>query len=82
MSKRAKTPRPEVRVGQVWEDCDPRMTGRQLRVEKVEGGYAILRRCFGDRQDTRTTKIRLSRMYPHSTGFRLVQSASGVRMRA
>lgn len=32
---------PDVRPGQVWMDCDPRVAGRTLRVDAVEDGKAV-----------------------------------------
>jgi len=57
----------EVKVGQIWEDCDKRMGGRKIRVERIEGRYAICMRLGWNS----TTKIRLDRFKPNSTGFRL-----------
>lgn len=60
----------EVKVGQIWEDCDKRMAGRRLKVVRIEDGYAI---CSVNLSSTRVTSIRLDRMRPTATGFRLVQ---------
>ena len=32
---------PDVRVGQVWADQDPRAYGRTLRVDEINGGSAV-----------------------------------------
>jgi hypothetical protein len=66
----------EVKVGQVWLDCDKRMQGRKLRVERIEGGYAICRpwsKHYGD--IGRDTRIRLDRFRKSSTGFLLAHDA-------
>ncbi len=60
----------EVKVGQVWEDCDKRMAGRKLVVEKVQGNYA---HCYNQHWTSMKTRIRLDRFKPTSTGFRLAK---------
>lgn len=64
-----------VRVGQVWQDWDSRLRrhpARLLLVLRVEEGFALLRR-----EDTlRETRVRLDRMRPTSTGYRLVSEAT------
>lgn len=57
----------EVRLGQIWEDCDKRQHGRRLAVKDVDETHAYLGAPNG-----RVTKVRLDRMRPTSTGFRLV----------
>lgn len=69
---RKKHPREKVEVGQIWESVDARDLGRQIRVDRIEGGYAYCTPYIGAHPDPRKTRIRLDRMYPHSTGFRLV----------
>lgn len=61
----------EVKVGQVWEDCDKRMAGRRIVVQRIEGRYAVCRRQ-GWLSRSGMTRIRLDRFKPTSTGFRLV----------
>lgn len=69
-------PGPCVRVGQVWQDADPRTYGRHLRVAEVDSTHAtvvhvdIAGRPVGRRE--RITRIRLDRFRPTSTGYRLV----------
>lgn len=66
----------DVRVGQVWEDNDPRITGcrRQIKVLeiKVKNGAikAVVQHPSGLGAKTR---IRIDRFRPTSTGYRLVQ---------
>lgn len=65
--------RPEVRVGQVWESCDPRDGGwatlprRRVTVLAVDSSHAT---CQSNRGPT--TRIRLDRFKPGSTGWKLV----------
>jgi hypothetical protein len=62
----------EVKPGQVWEDCDKRMNGRRIKVEKIDDKYAYCHRvAFGGWK----VRILLSRMRPNSTGFKLVENA-------
>jgi hypothetical protein len=66
-----------VKVGQVWEDNDPRGYGRQLKVVAIEGAYAICEVVYAGRfsdvvAGTRR-KILLRRMRPNSKGYRLVE---------
>lgn len=63
--------REEVRVGDIWQDCDKRMNGRRCRVIAIENGKATMQHVCG----FPTTKVSLRRMYPHSTGWRLVERA-------
>ncbi len=59
----------EPEVGQVWEDCDPRMPQRRVRINRIEGAFAYVQNLKGHRPETR---IRLTRLRPTSTGYRLV----------
>lgn len=68
MSKLSPRPQPDVRVGQVWIDCDPRMT-RRIVIDRIEGAYAF---CHNWASPRLKTRIRLDRFRPTSTGFRLV----------
>lgn len=71
-------PAPDVRPGQVWADCDPRSTGRHVRVEAVDGSHATVVQCdphgrvHDDRKPARRTRIRVDRFRPTRTGYRLV----------
>jgi len=63
----------EVRLGQIWEDCDTRGpgagTGRRVRVIEVGGVSARVENV----KTKRRTYIRLRRFRPSSTGYRLVE---------
>ena len=61
----------DVRVGQVWRDCDKRMNGRTIVIERVQGDYAYAK-VVGS---SRPTRIALRRMYRHSTGWELIKDA-------
>jgi len=77
-------PQPVVRVGQVWEDDDPRSAGRVLKVIKIinEPGFAraeceviaVARNVSRDRIG-KTTRISIRRMRPGSRGYRYVGEA-------
>lgn len=63
-----------VKVGDIWEDCDARMTKRHLLVKEIAGDKAtvvevskVTRREVG-----RKVKIRLDRFKPTSTGYRRI----------
>lgn len=59
-----------VQIGQIWQETDGRFTNsRIVRVICVENGKAVVQPKHGGR----TTRIRLDRMYPHSTGWRLIE---------
>lgn len=65
-------PKPE--VGQIWESCDRRDVGRPpVTVLAVDETYAVV--TSGCRQ----SRIRVNRMRPGSTGYRLVKLADGSR---
>ncbi|MEY9876608.1 hypothetical protein ABH931_006118 [Streptacidiphilus sp. MAP12-33] len=71
---------PTVRVGQIWQDNDPRSYGRKLRVLEVGDTHALVE-LHQPRRDTnakrgRQTRIRLDRFKPTSTGYRLIQDAT------
>lgn len=61
-----------IKIGQIWEDNDPRMKGRRLRVTWDVGGMYIGMMDSSGR--TRTYLRR--RMRATSNGFRLVEEAS------
>ncbi|MGW5352227.1 hypothetical protein ACWERV_17160 [Streptomyces sp. NPDC004031] len=73
--------------GQIWADNDPRSEGRYLRIKTVDTTHVtaaqILRNGDGTFTDAplapgmRTTRIRLDRLRPTSSGYRLVQHADG-----
>lgn len=70
----------EVAVGQVWADNDWRQAGREVQVESINEGYAIVRVIRHPKapsavmaaNDGHRTRIRLDRFRPTSTGFKLV----------
>ena len=74
----------EVRPGQIWADNDPRAAGRLLRVDEVTETHAKV--CVVNERGepspsilrARRTTIRLDRMRPTHTGYRLVSEAPGV----
>jgi uncharacterized protein DUF6354 len=65
----------EVKVGQVWEDTDPRRDPwRRLRVVEIRDTPTQYAVCdVLGREPKRTTTIRLDRFRPGSTGYRLVK---------
>lgn len=66
---------PEVKVGQVWKDCDYRSHGRRIRIVAIEGDRAVMAVLKGDEETGRRVKIRINRLKPCSTGYRLVEDA-------
>jgi hypothetical protein len=70
---------PDVRVGQVWADNDKRSAGRHVKVVAIEVTLkqAVVRPCTpgGQLTGARVTRIRLARLRPTSTGYRLVSDA-------
>lgn len=64
MSERA-----EVRIGDIWQDCDKRMGVRRCRVVDLKDGKAKLQNIAAPLPPT---WVSIRRMYPHSTGWRLV----------
>lgn len=64
----------EVKVGQIWLDCDKRMQNRRIQVKRIEGGYAFCQHWsnFGGASG-RETRIRIDRFRKSSTGFLLVK---------
>jgi hypothetical protein len=64
----------EVKVGQVWEDCDKRMKRRRIEIVRLEDEFA---QCYAYTQGkgTRTVRIRLNRFHPNATGYRLIKDA-------
>lgn len=72
---------PAVRVGQVWQDADPRAEGRRLRVVEVGATHAAVelvapREPVSNARPGRRTRIRLDRFRPTSTGYRLVKDVA------
>lgn len=66
----------QVEVGQVWADNDWRSEGRRVKVIAIEGTHAIVELVAVGRGQFvgsigRRSRIRLDRMKPNSTGYRL-----------
>lgn len=64
----------EVKVGQVWEDNDPRqqkqgVAVRRIKVLEIADGKALCQHPSGQ---GRKTKIRLDRFRPTKSGYKLV----------
>jgi hypothetical protein len=59
---------PDVRVGDLWDDCDPR-TPRRLEVMSLRPGHVVLRNV----KTGKRTTVQIQRMRPTSTGYRLAQ---------
>ena len=51
---------PEVKVGQVWRDNDPRTDGRLIEIVKISNGF-IRVKTIGSNLATRISKSRFSR---------------------
>ena len=67
--------------GQLWEDMDPRMGGRRIRVTKVNGSYVYaVVEAPSEYSITATTgrpvRILLSRMRPTRQGYRLIEDGA------
>lgn len=67
----------EVEVGQIWQDCDKRQTGRYAKVLSIQGGLAkCLRVKWGESgwvpATERATYVSVSRMRPTASGYKLV----------
>lgn len=79
---------PDVRPNQLWAAADPRYRGRTLRVQQIVGDkalcvvetntnqlQALVDAGAANRPDMRgrTVRIRLDRLRPNRTGYRLVK---------
>jgi hypothetical protein len=64
----------EVKVDQVWRDCDKRMNGRCVKVVEVSNGKALVQSYskIGGAGGTKR-RISIARMHRHSTGWVLVK---------
>lgn len=69
----------EVRVGQIWQDNDPRIAemkkGRRLiSVTAVGDTHATVETWYEDEigKNSRTGRVRLNRFRPSSTGYKLI----------
>lgn len=57
------------KIGQVWQDNDPRVTyRRELTIERIEGEYAFCKGPGG-----RQLRVKLKRLRPTASGYRLVK---------
>jgi hypothetical protein len=70
----------EIRKGQVWADNDNRCKGRTIRVVAIEMSYDRRALCevVTDRdgkppQRSRDVRIKVDRLHPTSTGYRLIE---------
>lgn len=62
----------DIKVGQIWQDNDPRVTyTRELKVVRIEGEYAY---CEIGR-NRKVRRIKVSRFRPVANGYRLVKDA-------
>lgn len=78
--KGPEAPPPDVRVGQIWRDCDTRIRDdRRLKVVAVypEGSEKDARphALVEDVDSLRKTRVALRRMRPGSTGYALEKDA-------
>jgi len=66
-------------VGQIWADNDKRTTHRYLRVLSIDDGTALVKQVTAAGESTvkTPTRIRLNRLRPTSSGYRLVRHADG-----
>lgn len=73
--------KPDVRAGQVWEDCDLRkIHRRRLFVNKVNETHASCTvHIFGDDRTVGLTRIRLDRFRPTASGYRLAKDVPRVK---
>lgn len=71
MTKSNNEPKPryKVEMEQVWIDCDRRTRGRESVVKNVSPGGTFVDLLPDG--GTRLRRVRVERMYEHSTGFRL-----------
>lgn len=81
MTSAAGTPAPA--VGQVWADNDKRSYGRLLRIVEIDATHATVAlvsprdRGVSSAEAGRRTRIRLDRLKPTSTGYRLITDTPG-----
>lgn len=62
----------EIKVGQVWQDNDPRVTYiRELTIHSISGEYAWCKMPSG-----KLRRIKLKRLRPTASGYRLVKDVS------
>ena len=66
---------PTVEPGQIWADNDKRANGRHVTIQSIDATHATVT------DGKRTSRIRLDRFRPTSTGYRLVVNADGSEAR-
>lgn len=71
---------PEIKVGSIWADDDPRQAGRRLKVIAVDGDQVVcvvtaVARNVSETRIGTSTRIRRNRFRPGSSGYRLVEQA-------
>ncbi|OHE87257.1 MAG: hypothetical protein A2579_12370 [Lysobacterales bacterium RIFOXYD1_FULL_69_11] len=57
-----------VKVGQVWDDMDPRSKGRSLEILEI---FHADRIAFVKTSAGVKTRIKIDRLHPNATGYRL-----------
>ncbi len=73
---------PVPKIGQIWADNDPRSKGRTIRIVSVNERFVqaeTLTPAKGYISETSTgriTRIRVDRLRPSTTGYRLMQDVS------
>lgn len=75
VKKVLKNDRPEVQVGDVYEDADKRRAGRKLRVTEIIGGNAFCKPYPDVAGSNTVAKISTSRL--RSRAYKLVRKGSG-----
>lgn len=68
----------EVKVGQVWEDNDPRqkkegIAVRRVKILEIVDGRALVQHPSGM---GRKTKVRVNRFRPTASGYKLVEDVT------
>lgn len=68
----------EVKVGQVWEDNDPRIirgghAPRRVKILEIKDGRALVQHPSGM---GRKTKVRVDRFRPTASGYKLVENVT------
>lgn len=68
------------RLRQIWADVDPRMDGRRFELVEITDTHAVGAILRSDSShSSRRTRIRLDRLKPGPTGYRLVRDAPAER---
>lgn len=63
----------DVKVGQVWENCDPRTPGKQFVVVSINEklGYIITKKTSG-----RFGRVKITRLKPRTNGYKLIRDVA------